>query len=227
MRALAVDIGGTHVKILATGHKAHREFASGPTLTAEQMVAGVKTVAAEWAYDAVSIGYPGPVVHGRPLAEPRHLGGGWVGFDYQSAFGRPVKVVNDAVMQALGSYCGGKMLFLGLGTGLGSTMIVDGIVEPMELGHLPYRGGTFEEYIGVHGQEMHGLAQWRRDVEDVVARLVAALEPDDVVLGGGNVHQLETLPPGCRAGDNSNAFVGGFRLWERARVKRHPSRAAG
>jgi polyphosphate glucokinase len=225
MRVLVVDIGGTHVKVLATGQREPREFSSGPTLTAAQMVDGVKKVAAEWAYDAVSIGFPGPVLHGRPLAEPRHLGGGWVGFDYQSAFGRPVKLINDAAMQALGGYRGGKMLFLGLGTGLGSTMIVDGIVEPMELGHLPYRDGTFEEYVGLHGLHAHGLEQWRRDVEDVVARLIAALEPDDVVLGGGDVHQLATLPPGCRAGDNANAFVGGFRLWERARVKRHASRA--
>jgi len=219
MRVLVVDVGGTHVKVLATGQKEPREFASGPTLTAEQMVEGVKTVAAEWRYDALSIGYPGPVVHGRPLAEPRHLGGGWVGFDYRRAFGRPVKVVNDAAMQALGSYRGGKMLFLGLGTGLGSTMIVDGIVEPMELGHLPYRDATFEAYVGLHGLQTHGLAQWRRDVEDVVARLIAALEPEDVVLGGGDVHQLDTLPPGCRAGDNANAFHGGFRLWKRPPVR--------
>jgi polyphosphate glucokinase len=205
--------------MLATGQTAPREFSSGPTLTAQQMVDGVKTVAAEWVYEAVSVGYPGPVVHGRPLAEPRHLGRGWVGFDYRGAFGRPVKVVNDAAMQALGSYCGGKMLFLGLGTGLGSTMIVDGIVEPMELGHLPYRDGTFEQYVGLHGLQTHGREQWRRDVEDVVARLIAALEPEDVVLGGGNVHQLETLPPGCRAGDNANAFVGGERLWKRSPVK--------
>jgi polyphosphate glucokinase len=220
MRVLVVDIGGTHVKVHVTGQKTPREFPSGPTLTAEQMVEGVKTVAAEWKYDAVSIGYPGPVLNGRPLTEPRHLGPGWVGFDYRAAFGCPVKVINDAAMQALGSYCGGKMLFLGLGTGLGSTMIVDGIVEPMELGHLPYRDGTFEQYIGLHGLETRGLAQWRRDVADVVARLIAALEPEDVVLGGGNVHQLETLPPGCRAGDNSNAFLGGERLWKRAPVKR-------
>ena len=225
MRVLVVDIGGTHVKVLATGQKEPREFSSGPTLTAEQMVAGVKTVAAEWVYDVVSIGYPGPVLHGRPLAEPRHLGAGWVGFDYRSAFRCPVKVVNDAAMQALGSYRGGKMLFLGLGTGLGSTMIVDGVLEPMELGHLPYRDRTFEEYVGLHALQAHGLAQWRRDVEDVVARLIAALEPEDVVLGGGNVHQLETLPLGCRAGDNANAFVGGFRLWERASVKRRTARA--
>ena len=220
MRVLVVDIGGTHVKVHVTGQKTPREFPSGPTLTAKQMVEGVKTVAAEWKYDAVSIGYPGPVLNGRPLMEPRNLGPGWVGFDYRAAFGCPVKVVNDAAMQALGSYCGGKMLFLGLGTGLGSTMIVDGIVEPMELGHLPYRDGTFEQYIGLHGLETHGLEQWRRDVDDVVARLRAALEPEDVVLGGGNVHQLETLPPGCRAGDNSNAFLGGERLWKRSPVKR-------
>lgn len=220
MRVLVLDIGGTHVKVHVTGQKTPREFPSGPTLTAEQMVEGVKTVAAEWKYDAVSIGYPGPVLNGRPLMEPRNLGPGWVGFDYRAAFGCPVKVVNDAAMQALGSYCGGKMLFLGLGTGLGSTMIVDGIVEPMELGHLPYRDGTFEQYIGLHGLETHGLEPWRRDVEDVVARLIAALEPEDVVLGGGNIHQLETLPPGCRAGDNSNAFLGGERLWKRAPVKR-------
>ncbi len=215
MRVLVVDVGGTYVKVLATGQDAPRQFPSGPTLTAEQMFAGVKTVASEWKYDAVSIGYPGPVLHGRPVAEPRHLGPGWVGFDYQSAFGCPVKVVNDAAMQALGSYQGGKMLFLGLGTGLGSTLIVEGIMEPMELGHLPYRNGTFEEYVGLHGLQAHGLTQWRRDVADVVSRLIAALEPEDVVLGGGDVHQLDTLPPGCRAGDNANAFAGGFRLWER------------
>src|SRR6266700_2103039 len=220
MRVLVVDVGGTHVKVLATGEKTPREFSSGPTLTAEQMVDGVKAVAAEWTYDAVSIGYPGPVLHGRPVAEPRHLGPGWVGFDYRKAFGCPVQVVNDAAMQALGSYAGGKMLFLGLGTGLGSTLIVDGIVEPMEQGHLPYRDGTFEQYVGLHALQAHGLAQWRRDVEDVVGRLSAALEPEDVVLGGGNVHMLETLPPGCRAGDNANAFIGGVRLWERAAARR-------
>jgi len=214
MRVLAVDVGGTHVKVLATGEKTPREFSSGPTLTAEQMVAGVKTVAADWKYDAVSIGYPGPVLDGRPVVEPRNLGPGWVAFDYRAAFGCPVKLVNDAAMQALGGYRGGKMLFLGLGTGLGTTLVVQGIVEPMELGHLPYRNGTFEQYVGLRGLQANGLAQWRRDVEDVVRRLIAALEPDDVVLGGGNVHQLEKLPPGCRAGDNANAFVGGFRLWE-------------
>ncbi len=219
MRVLVVDVGGTHVKILVTGQDESRKFASGPTLTAEQMVAGVKAAAADWKYDAVSIGYPGPVLHGRPVVEPRHLGTGWVGFDYRTAFGRPVKIVNDAAMQALGSYRGGKMLFLGLGTGLGSSLIVDGILEPMELGHLPYRNGTFEEYVGLHGLEKHGKKQWRRDVEDVVNRLIAALQPEDVVLGGGNAHKLEVLPPGCRAGDNANAFLGGFRLWEKMEGK--------
>jgi len=183
MRVLVVDVGGTRVKVLATGEKAPREFASGPTLTAEQMVAGVRTAAAGWKYDAVSIGYPGPVLHGRPVAEPHNLGPGWVGFDYRTAFGCPVKLVNDAAMQARGSYQGGKMLFLGLGTGLGSTLIVEGIVEPMELGHLPYRDGTFETYVGLRGLQEHGLTQWRRDVADAVRRLIAALEPEDVVLG--------------------------------------------
>jgi len=215
MRILVVDVGGIHVKVLATGEKTPRQFPSGPTLTAEQMIAGVTGIARDWTYDAVSIGYPGPVLHGRPVAEPHNLGAGWTAVDYATAFGCPVKLVNDAAMQALGSYRGGKMLFLGLGTGLGSTMIVDDIVEPMELGHLPYRDGTFEAYVGQRGLNAHGLAQWRDDVADVVRRLTAALEPEDVVLGGGNVHQLDTLPAGCRAGDNANAFVGGFRLWER------------
>jgi glucose-6-phosphate isomerase len=214
MRVLVVDVGGTHVKVLASGEKTSREFPSGPTLTAAQMVAGVQTVAGDWKYDAVSIGYPGPVLDGRPVVEPRNLGPGWVAFDYQAAFRCPVKVVNDAAMQALGAYKGGKMLFLGLGTGLGTTFVVDGIVEPMELGHLPYRDATFEHYVGLRGLQANGLAQWRRDVEDVVARLIAAIEPEEVVLGGGNIHQLETLPPRCRAGDNADAFAGGFRLWD-------------
>ena len=216
MKVLVVDVGGTHVKILATGKKRHREFASGLTLTAEQMVAGVKALAGTWKYDVVSLGYPGPVLHGRPVAEPHNLGRGWVGFDYRAAFGCPIKIINDAAMQALGGYKGGKMLFLGLGTGLGSTMIVNGIVEPMELGHLPYRKATYEDYVGNRGLERHGKKKWRKYVADVVARLIAALEPEDVVLGGGNVHKLKELPPGCRAGDSANAFVGGFRLWEDA-----------
>jgi polyphosphate glucokinase len=216
MNVLVVDIGGTHVKILATGQDEPRRFPSGPSLTAEQMVAAVKDLAGEWTYDVVSIGYPGPVLQDRPVAEPRHLGPGWVGFDYQAAFGRPVKLVNDAAMQALGSYQGGKMLFLGLGTGLGSTLVVDGIVAPMELGHLPYRKSTYEDYVGIRGLEQRGKKKWRLYVADVVARLAAALEPDDVVLGGGNIKKLKQLPPGCRAGDNANAFLGGLRLWDKA-----------
>ena len=216
MKVLVVDVGGTHVKILATGQKQSREFPSGPTLTAKQMVAGVKKLAADWKYDAVSIGYPGPVINNRPLADPHNLGRGWMGYDFEAAFKRPVKVVNDAAMQALGSYKGGKMLFLGLGTGLGSTMIVDGIVEPMELGHLPYK---IAHLRGLRGSprtyERLGKKKWRRHVADVVSRLIAALEPDDVVIGGGNVKKLKELPKGCRMGDNANAFRGGFRLWEK------------
>src|SRR5262249_10300686 len=172
-----------------------------------------------WRYDAISIGYPGPVIRNRPISEPYNLGSGWAGFNFEAAFRCPVKVINDAAMQALGSYKHGKMLFLGLGTGLGSAMVVDGIVEPMELGHLPYRRCTFEDYIGVGGRARLGQKKWEQAVRDVVARLIAALEPEDVVLGGGNVKNLKTLPPGCRPGDNANAFVGGFRLWQK--TKRH------
>ena len=213
MNVLAVDVGGHKVKILATGQVEPREFPSGPNLTAEQMVAGVKKLAEGWNYDVVAIGYPGPVLHGRPVTEPCNLGRGWVGFDYQAAFGRPVKVVNDAAMQALGSYQGGKMLFLGLGTGLGTAMIVDGIVEPMELGHLPYKKATYEDYVGLRGLKRLGRKKWQKHVADVVARLKAALEPDYVVIGGGNVHKLAELPAGARAGDNANAFKGGFLVW--------------
>ena len=227
MNVLAVDVGGTHIKILATGQKESRKFESGPTMTAAQMVAGVKKLAADWKYDVVSVGYPGPVLHDKPIAEPHNLAPGWVGFDYRAAFGCPVKLVNDAAMQALGSYQGGKMLFLGLGTGLGTTLIVDGIVEPMELGHLPYKKETYEDYVGLRGLEKYGPHKWRHNVADVVERLKAALQPDDVVLGGGNVKRLKDLPPGCRAGDNSNAFLGGFRLWKEAgerKLRRSPKR---
>src|SRR5262245_40773970 len=225
MNVLVVDVGGTNVKVLATGQDEPRQFPSGPTLTPEQMVAGVKELVGDWKYDAVSIGYPGPVIKNRPLADPRFLGRGWRGYDFEAAFKCPVKVVNDAVMQALGSYEGGKMLFLGLGTGLGSAMIVDGIVEPMELGHLPYKRGTFEDYVGVRGYERLGKKKWRQVVADVIARLMAALEPEYVVLGGGNVKKLKELPPGCRAGDNANAFVGGFRLWQEQTSGGNPSTA--
>ena len=176
------------------------------------MVVGVKKLTADWEYDAVSIGYPGPVIKNRPLADPHSLGRGWMGYDFAAVFKCPVRVVNDAAMQALGSYQGGKTLFLGLGTGLGSAVIVDGIVEPMELGHLPYKRRTFEDHVGVRGYERLGKKKWRQHVADVITRLMAALKPEDVVLGGGNVKKLQELPPGCRAGDNVNAFVGGFRL---------------
>jgi polyphosphate glucokinase len=219
-RILVVDIGGSHVKILATGHREPRKLVSGPTMTPRQMVAGVERLVRGWKYDVVSIGYPGLVLHGRPVAEPHNLGRGWVRFDYRAAFGRPVRIINDAAMQALGSYRGGKMLFLGLGTGLGSALIADGVVEPMELGHLPYKKGTYEDYVGQRGLDRRGKRKWRRHVADVVAGFVAALEPDDVVLGGGNVRKLKELPPGCRAGDNANAFVGGFRLWAKPRRAR-------
>jgi polyphosphate glucokinase len=214
MKILAIDIGGTHVKILATGQKEKREFESGRKLTPKLMVAGVQELAKVWEYDVVSIGYPGPVLRNRPVAEPHNLAKGWVGFNFEKAFKRPVKVINDAAMQALGSYKKGKLLFLGFGTGLGTTMIVDGFIEPMELGHLPYKKATYEDYVGLRGLEKYGKKKWRKYVADVVEKLAAALEPDDIVLGGGNVHKLKELPPGCRAGDNANAFTGGFRLWE-------------
>ena len=215
MNVLAIDVGGTHIKILATGEKTSRKFESGPKMTAKQMVRGVKKLAADWSYDAVSIGYPGPVLHGRILHEPHNLGPGWVGFDFKKAFGCPVKVINDAAMQALGSYKGGSMLFLGFGTGLGSAMVVDGLLEPMELGHLPYRKATYEDYVGIGGLKRYGKKKWRKYVLDVVQRLNAALEPDEIILGGGNTKLLTKLPEQCRAGDNANAFAGGFRLWNK------------
>jgi polyphosphate glucokinase len=213
-RVLVIDIGGKSVKILASGHKLRRSFPSGPEMTPKRMVSGIKKLAADWGYDAVSIGYPGPVLQGRPVAEPHNLGGGWVGFDFVRAFRCPVKVVNDATMQAIGSYRGGKMLFLGLGTGLGSTLIVDGVVAPMELGHLPYKKGTYEDYVGRAGLERFGKTRWRRHIADVVTRLIAAFQPDETVIGGGNVKKLAALPPQVRAGDNANALRGGFRLWQ-------------
>jgi len=216
MKILTVDVGGTHVKILASGQTEPRKFDSGPDLTPAKMVTGVKELAAGWTFDAVSIGFPGPVLRNRPVAEPRNLGPGWVGFDFEEAFGVPVQLVNDAAMQALGSYKGGKMLFLGLGTGLGTTMIVDGIIEPMELSHLPYKKATYEDYVGERALLRMGKKKWRGHVADVIARLAAALEPEDVVVGGGNAKLLKELPSGCRLGDNFNAFAGGFQLWEQS-----------
>jgi polyphosphate glucokinase len=210
---LAIDIGGTHVKILVSGEKQARKFPSGPNMTPQMMVAGVKKLAVDWKFAAISAGYPGPVLHNRPVTEPHNLAKGWTTFDFQRAFKCPMKFINDAAMQALGSYRGGKMLFLGLGTGLGTTMIVDGIVEPMELAHLPYKKATYEDYIGLRGLKKRGLEKWSKHVADVVEQLIAALEPDDIVLGGGNAKLLKKLPKPCRLGDNANAFLGGFRLW--------------
>ncbi|HET6203910.1 MAG TPA: ROK family protein [Planctomycetota bacterium] len=214
-KVLVIDVGGTHVKVLATGHRTAREIPSGPSMTARDMVAAVKRLVADWSYEVVSIGYPGVVVHGRPVAEPHNLGRGWVGFDFRRAFGRPVRIVNDAAMQALGSYRRGRMLFLGLGTGLGSAMIIEGVLEPMELAHLPYRKGrTYEDYVGALGLRRLGKRRWRRHVAEVVTLLKTALEADDVVVGGGNAKRLKDLPAGARLVDNANAFIGGFRVWE-------------
>jgi len=216
MKVLTIDVGGTNVKLLVSGHEARCKFSSGPTMTAKQMVDEARKIAADWKYDVVSIGYPGPVLDGRLLSEPHNLAKGWVGFNFEKGFGCPVKVINDAAMQALGSYNGGRMLFLGLGTGLGSAMVINGVLMPMELAHLPYRKGTYEDYVGLRGLKRFGKKKWRNYVADVVDRLAAALEPDEIVLGGGNVKLLKVLPARCRAGDNQNAFRGGFRLWEDA-----------
>jgi polyphosphate glucokinase len=215
MNVLVVDVGGTNVKILASGQKERRKFPSGPKLTPERMVSRVKELAADWNYDVVAIGYPGRVVEDRAITEPRNLAHGWVGFDFAAAFGRPVKVINDAAMQALGSYKGGTMLFLGLGTGLGSALMVRGHIVPMELGALSYGRGTIEGYLGLRGIEKRGKKKWRKIVDLLVTRFVSALLLDDVVIGGGNAKKLKKLPAGCRLGDNANAFLGGFRLWEK------------
>jgi polyphosphate glucokinase len=216
LKILVVDVGGTHVKMLLSGQKVPRKFDSGPTLTARKMVRQVKAATKDWKFDRVSLGYPGPIINGHPLREPHNLGGRWMQFDFSKAFGRPVKIMNDAAMQALGSYQGGRMLFLGLGTGLGSAMIVNGILEPMELAHLGYKHGkTYEDYLGLRGLERLGKKKWRKHVAKVVKKLKAALEADYVVLGGGNAKLLKRLPPGARLGSNLNAFLGGFRLWQK------------
>jgi polyphosphate glucokinase len=216
VKILTVDVGGTHVKILATGRRVHRKMPSGPKLSPREMVEGVRQLARGWAWDRVSIGYPGVVRRNRPVTEPVNLGRGWVRFDYAEAFGKPVRILNDAAMQALGSYRGGTMLFLGLGTGLGSALIVHGEIQPLELGHLPYKkDGSFEDYVGKRGLERLGKKDWRRAVTDVVERLRDAVRPDYTVLGGGEVKLLSKLPKGVEAGDNRFAFKGGFRLWER------------
>ena len=214
-KILVIDVGGTHVKVRVTGQREERKIPSGSAMTATKMVRDVKRIVNDWEYDVISIGYPGPVIHGRPVHDPHNLGRGWIGFDFGKAFGRPVRVINDAAMQALGSYKDGRMLFLGLGTGLGSAMIVDGILEPMELAHLPYKNGrTYEDYVGIRGFQRVGKKRWRRHVTDVVKLLKDALGAEDVVVGGGNSKKIKKLPPGVRLGDNRNAFVGGARLWK-------------
>ena len=219
MNVLVIDVGGTHVKLKVTaGNDERRSFDSGRKLTAQKAVDGIHNIIGDWKYDAVSIGIPAPVINGRILHDPHNLGIGWVGFDFNAAFGCPVKIINDAAMQALGSYHGGSMLFLGLGTGLGSSMIVDDVIVPMELAHLPYKKKTFEDYVGIAGLQRLGKKKWRSAVFDVVEVLRAALEPDYVTLGGGNAELLSDLPDGVETCSNENAFDGGFRLWEDGNV---------
>ena len=210
---LAVDVGGSNVKAVLNGVDERRRFPSGKKLTARQMVDGVLEMTSDWDYVGISVGIPAPVVEGRVVREPVNLGKGWKDFDFEAAFGTPTKVVNDAAMQALGSYEGGRMLFLGLGTGLGTTMIFNGVVAPMELGHLPFRKATFEDYVGEAALERDGHKHWRKAVLETIGLLSAALLPDYVVLGGGNCRALDDLPPNCRIGANEDAFLGGFRLW--------------
>jgi polyphosphate glucokinase len=211
---LVIDVGGTHIKLLVAGQKDPRKIPSGPAMTAGKMVRVVKECVKDWKFDRVSLGYPGPIINGHPLREPHNLGRGWMKFDFSRAFGCPVKMINDASMQALGSYKGGRMLFLGLGTGLGSAMIVDGVLEPMELAHLLYKNGkTYEDYLGLRGLERMGKKKWRRHVAKVAKKLKDALGADYVVLGGGNIKELKRLPAGARLGSNENAFLGGFRMW--------------
>jgi polyphosphate glucokinase len=211
---LAVDVGGSRVKVLLSSGGERRRFDSGPGLTPQELVEGVKALTRDWDYDVLSIGVPAPVKNDRVVSEPVNIGHGWVGFDFEAAFGKPTKVVNDAAMQAVGSYEGGKMLFLGLGTGLGSALIDDGKLEPLELGHLRFRKATYEDYVGRAGQKRLGKKKWREAVVKTIEELRAAIEPDYVVLGGGNAEDLSELPDGVRLGANTNAFVGGFRLWD-------------
>jgi predicted NBD/HSP70 family sugar kinase len=213
-RILVVDIGGTHVKFRLGPHGAEVSFPSGPRMTPARMMRQIRKLARGLEFDAVSIGYPGVVFHGRIAGEPHNLGRGWVGYDFARAFGKPVRLLNDAAMQAIGSYQGGRMLFLGLGTGLGATLIIDGVVEPTEVGHMPYKDGrTFEDYVGERGRRRRGNKKWREAVLHVIEALKAAFEADYVVLGGGNAVRLKKLPPGVRLGDNRNSFPGGLRIW--------------
>lgn len=227
MKVLVIDIGGNNVKLLASGHHVPHKVPSGPDLTPARMVAGVKKAIPNWKWDVVTIGYPGSVRDGRPALEPMNLGKGWVRYNYRRALGKPVRIINDAAMQALGSYCGGRMLFLGLGTGLGAALVLEGLVQPLEIAHLSYRSGlTYEEFLGKSGQTRMGKKRWRRMVEEIVVALHEAFQVDEVVLGGGNAKQLKELPPGARLGDNHNAFAGGFRLWKDPLAGRRTRRSA-
>jgi len=213
MKVLAIDVGGTSVKILATGEKEPRKFPSGPELDPKTMVEQVKKLAADWEYEVVSIGIPAPFMLGHMIFDPHNLGPGWMDFDFEAAFGCPVKMMNDAAMQALGSYKKGKMIFLGLGTGLGAAFVIDGEAESREIAHLPYKKKTYEDYVGRKALEKMGKKKWRKNVEGIVTGFIETLKPDDVVIGGGNAKKLKKLPKGCRLGENANAFLGGFRLW--------------
>jgi len=213
---LVIDLGGTNVKMLATGQREPRKYPSGPTMTPRKMVRVVKESVRDWKFDRISLGFPGPIINQCPLREPHNLGGGWMGFNFRKAFGYPIRIINDAAMQALGSYKGGRMLFLGLGTGLGAAMIADGMLEPMELAHLIYKDGkTYEDYLGLRGLERFGKKKWRKHVATITKKLKIALKADYVVLGGGNSKKLKKLPRGSRLGSNANAFLGGFRLWQK------------
>lgn len=226
MKVLAIDVGGTSVKLLATDQKEPVKFPSGPNMDPKSMVQQIKKLTADWDYDVVSIGIPAPFLLGHLILDPKNLGPGWVDFDFEAAFGCPVKIMNDAAMQALGSYKSGKMIFLGLGTGLGAAFVIDGVAESRELAHLPYKKKTYEDYVGRKAFEKLGKKKWRKNVEEIVTRLVEALHPDDVVIGGGNAKKLKKLPKGCRLGENANAFLGGFRLWSEANSGRIKSRVS-
>ena len=229
MKILVVDVGGNNIKLLATGHHVPRKVPSGPDLTPARMMAGIRKTIPDWKWDVVTVGYPGAVKNGRPALEPKNLAEGWMRYDFRRAFGKPVRIINDAAMQALGSYEGGRMLFLGLGTGLGAALVLEGLVQPLEIAHLSYRSGfSYEDFLGKRGQDRMGKKRWRKMVDEIVADLQAAFQVDDVVIGGGNAKQLKELPPGARLGSNSNAFAGGFRLWKDPlagrRTRRSPRR---
>ncbi|MBM3857627.1 MAG: ROK family protein [Verrucomicrobia bacterium] len=214
LKILVIDIGGSHVKMSCSGHSEIRRFPSGPRMTPSFMIQEIKRLTSDWNYDVISMGCPMPIKKGKPIKEPANLGNGWVGFNYEKAFDRPTKIINDAAMQALGDYEGGRILFLGFGTGLGSTLIEEGVIVPLELSQLPYKKGTFEKYVSNKALEKKGKKKWTKEVFKIIEIFRAALEPEEIVLGGGNAQNLQQVPKGCRVAENSNAFIGGFRLWK-------------